>query len=457
MITQTLRHAVIVLILASFAAAQVGPAENKVVAQVAGAPAPQAAAAGTVSVEELVSEALEKNPAVQAARHRVEALRHRVPQAKSLPDPKISAGWMGNATPFDVQEGDPSSYRGVAAMQELPFPGKLKLRGEIADKEAEAAWWQYEATRRRVAAEVKAAYYDYFYYDKALGIIRKDKDLLEKLSQIAQARYRVGKGIQQDVLKAQTELSLLLQRLTILEQQRQTAQVRLNTLLSRDPETPLPAAADVQPATLNYTLDELYQLAARNDTGLQREQSMIERSQLVASLARKDYYPDFGVGYMYQQRPLMPDMHGVTVTVNIPVFYKSKQREAVREATEELLSIQRSRDNRQNELNFALKQEYLAAQASRELFQLYSQAVVPQASLALESSMSAYQVGTADFLTILANFGNVLQYEVDYYRELANYQAALARLEPLVGVDLTLQHAQQLPGTPQPPKEKKEK
>jgi outer membrane protein TolC len=123
--------------------------------------------------------------------------------------------------------------------------------------------------------------------------------------------------------------------------------------------------------------------------------------------------------------------------VNIPIFYKTKQREEVRQATEEVLAAERSRDNRKVELQFELKQQYLAAQASRQLLDLYSKGVVPLSSLALESSLSSYQVGNVDFLTVLTNFSTILNYEVDYYRELANYQTALARMENLVGMDLS--------------------
>jgi outer membrane protein TolC len=395
-----------------------------------------------VGLEDLVREALQKNPAVQSALHTVEAQRRRVPQAKALPDPMVGVGWAGNITPFGVQSGDPSSYRAVTASQQLLYPGKLKLRGEIASKEADAAVADYEAVRRRVAADVKTAYYEYWFYDKALETALKDKDLLTKLSQIAESRYRVGKGIQQDVLRSQVEISLLLQRLTVLQQQRTTAQVRLNTLLARNPDGTLPPAGNIQESALNYSLEDLYRLARQNDPGLQREQQIIERNQLAMNLAQKDYYPDLSVGYMYQQRPLMPDMHGVTFSLNIPVFYKSKQREQVRQATEERLAAESSRDSRQNELNFELKQQYLAAKASDELLRLFSQGVVPQSSLALESSMSSYQVGTVDFLSVLGNFSTVLNYEIDYYRELANYQTALARMESMVGVDLTSRAAQ---------------
>ena len=413
-------------------AAQQPPAQ--VTAQVA---APESAAAVPVKLEDLVGEALAANPGVQAALRRVEAQRRRVPQAKSLPDPVLTVGWMGDPKPFGVQRQDPSSYRSLGVEQEIPFPGKLKLRGQMADREAEAAWWEYEDMRRRVVAEVKAAYYDYFYYDKAIAITLKNKDLLDKLARIAEVRYQVGKGIQQDVLKAQVELSRLRQRLTVLEQQKETARARLNTLLDRAPECPLGPAAPFEPAELTYALDTLYQLARENDTGLQREQRLIERGQLAVNLARKEYYPDFGVGYMYQNRPLLPEMHGFTFSLNIPVFYKSKQREGVNEATQELLASERSRESREATLYFEVKQEYLAAKAADELARLYSAVIVPQSSLALESALAAYEVGTVDFLTLLESYGTVLDYEVDYYRELANYQIALARLEPLVGVELT--------------------
>lgn len=410
-------------------------------AEVAGRVAPPGAQApageARVSLEELVRQALENNPAIQSAARRVEAFRARVPQIKALPDPVFSAGWVGDIKPFGVQRNDLSSFRSLSAMQEIPFPGKLKLRGQIADRETEAAWWDYEEIRRRVVAQVKLAYYDYFYFDKAIEITRKNKDLLEKLAKIAEVRYQVGKGIQQDVLKAQVEVSRLLQRLTVLEQQKKTAQVRLNTLLYREPEAPLPPPAPLETASLTYTLEALYQLGREKDTGVQREQRIIERSQLAVNLARKAYYPDFSVGYTYQNRPLLPEMHGFTFSLNLPVFYKTKQRAGVNEATEELISAQRNREDRETTLLFEVKEQYLAAKAADELARLFSQAVVPQSSLALESSMAAYEVGSVDFLTLLENFTIVLNYEIDYYRELANFHMALARLEPLVGVELT--------------------
>ena len=415
---------------------QQAPASVTVQSPTTEAPVP-AAEQSPVVLDDLLKEALQKNPGIKTILRQVEALRHRIPQVKTLPDPTVSVGWAGNITPFSVQHGDPSSYRGVSASQAVPYPGKLKLRGEIADREAEAAWWDYEAARRKLVADVKSAYYDYFAAFKAVEITKQNKALLQKLSSIAEARYRVGKGVQQDVLRSQVEISLLQQRLTVFEQQQKTAQVRLNTLLFRDPETQMPSPASFEPATIGHSLDELYTLARAQDTGLQREQRMIERNQYAVNLAQKDYRPDFSVGYMYQQRPDLQDMHGFTITANIPIFYRTKQREAVKEQTEQLVSSEGSKENRQTELFFAVKQQYLLAKSSEQLLKLYSQVIVPQSSLALESSMASYQVGTVDFLTILTNFSVVLDYEVSYHRELANYQMALANLEALAGVELT--------------------
>jgi cobalt-zinc-cadmium efflux system outer membrane protein len=395
--------------------------------------ADHSAAQSNLVLSDLIQEALSKNPEAQSALHAINALKRRVPQARALPDPVASVGWAGNLTPFSLQQGDSSSNRSVTVSEQFPYPGKLKLRGEIASKEVDAAEADYEAVRRKIEVEIKAAYYDYFYFDKAIQTTQRNKELLEKISKIAEARYRVGKAMQADVLRSQVEISMLIEKLTMLEQQRATAQARINEYLVRSPESPLAPAADVEPATVRYSLDELYALAASNDTAVLKNQRMVERGRLSVALAQKEYRPDIGVSYMYQQRSAMPDMNGITVSVNIPVFFKSKQRQGVAEASEDLLSTEKMHDNRLNEVRFELKQQYLAVKASERLLSLYAKAVVPQSSLALESSMASYQVGNVDFISLLANFTTLLNYETDYYRQLADYQTALARIESLTG------------------------
>lgn len=405
-----------------------------------------------LTLERILHEALEKNPEAQSALHNFYALQQRAPQAAALPDPTLAVGWAGNVVPFSIMRGDASSYRGVTVSEQFSYPGKRRLRGAVMSKEAEAAQTDYEAVERRVAAEVKSAYYEYFYLDKAIETTNRNKQLLEKLSKIAETRYSVGTAMQQDVLRSQLEVALLIEKLTTLEQQRATAQARINVFLLRPPDAPLPPVEDVEPATLQFSLNEINALAAANDTTVLRNQRMVERQQLEVALTKKDSRPDFGVSYMYQQRSDQSNMNGLTFSVNIPVFYKTKQRAEVAEASEGLISAEKMRESRLHELPFELHEQYSAAKASEKLISLYSKGIVPQASLALESSISSYQVGKLDFLSLIANFSTLLNYETDYYRQVADHEKAIAQMEMLAGTSLTNPTTATIP--PSAPKEK---
>lgn len=390
-----------------------------------------------VQVADLQAEAERNHPALRAAAGLVESKRARVPQARALPDPQFSFGYMGDPAPFKTQAGDPSSYRQLGLMQEFPYPGKRQLRGKIAEKDVDAERWNLEAARRRIRAEVALAYYELFGVDKSLEITQKNKELLEKLARIAEERYKVGKGLQQDVLRAQVEVSRVLQRLTVLGQRRRTLEAQLNSLLVRPLDARIAPLARVEKAVFAYSLEELLQKSVDSYPEIRRQEELIEQNQLAVNLARKNYYPDFSVGWDYQNRPDFPQMYGLRFTVNLPVFYKSKQRQAVGEASANLAAVRHAREAIRTALFFQVKEQYLMAKASEELLNLYSKAIVPQSTLALESGLAAYQVGSLDFLSLISNFTSVLDYEISYYEELANYQKALARLEEITGIELT--------------------
>lgn len=401
-------------------------------AQEAGTPAAQ----DLVSLPDLLAEAERVHPAIKAEAQMIESKRARIPQVKSLPDPTVGVGWMGNIRPFGVQTLDPSSYRGITAMQEFPYPGKLKLRGQIAEKEVEAERWNLEAARRQIRAEVKSAYFELWSVDQALAITQKNKNLLDKLARIAEEKYKVGKGLQQDVLRAQLEVSRVLRTLTLLNQRRRTLAAKLNTLLLRPSDSPVGELAPVEKSALTYSLEELTEESVKNAPEIRRQEQIIEQSQYAINLARKEYFPDFRAGYDYQQRPDMPDMHGLNVGINVPIFYRKKQREGVREAQFTLESTKQTRESLRTVLFFQVKEQYLQAKASDELLTLYTKGLVPQSALALESSLAAYQTGTLDFESLISNFTSLLEYEINYYEELAGYQKSLVVLEQISGLNL---------------------
>ncbi len=390
-----------------------------------------------VRLSDLLDEAERNNPALKAAAQMIAAKRARIPQARAWPDPQLSIGYMGDFAPFRTQAGDSSSYRQFGVMQEIPYPGKRDLRGKIAEKDVEAEKWNLEATRRRVRTAVELAYYELSAVDKALDITQQNKELLEKLARIAEERYKVGKGLQQDVIRAQLEVSRVLQRLTVLHQRRRTLEAQLNSLLVRPSDSPVGPLAQVEKSVFAYPLEELLQKAVDNFPEIRRQEQLIEQNQLAVNLAQKSYYPDFNVGWDYQNRPDFPEMYGLRFTVNLPVFYKSKQHQGVGEASASLAAARYEREAIRTALFFQVKEQYLMAKASEELLNLYSKAIVPQSTLALESGLAAYQVGSLDFLSLISNFTNVLDYEINYYGELANFQKALARLEEITGIELT--------------------
>jgi outer membrane protein TolC len=272
--------------------------------------------------------------------------------------------------------------------------------------------------------------------DQEIATTHTNKDLLEKMERIAEEKYKVGKALQQDVLRSQVEVSRVLQVLTMLNQRRSSLEARLNSLLLRSFDTPIGTLAPVEKSTLDYSLDELIEKGVDNSPDIRRQEQLIEQNQYAINMARKEYYPDFRVAYDYQQRPDLMDMQGFNVTINVPIFYKKKQREGVSEASFSLESSKQAREAIHTELLFQVKDQFLRAKASDELLTLYTRALVPQSSLALESSLASYQTGTLDFQSMIANFLSVLEYETNYYEELANYEKALVSLEQITGVEL---------------------
>ncbi len=401
-------------------------------------PAPtRTAAASPLSLAELVQEATERNPEIQAARHAVEAKRARIPQAGAWPDPTVSLSYAGNVVPpFTVMRADPSSVRQLMAEQTIPYPGKTHLRTEIAAREADAETLAYEAVGRRVAAEAKQAYFDLAYADQSLAIFERDQALLERVEQVTEIRYSVGKAAQQDILRAQLELSRLAARRTLLDQQRRTLEAQINSLRNLPIDSPLGETTEVRPSAFGYTQDQLQAAAQANYPVLKQRRTVVDQNRLSIDLARKEVRPDFTVGYSYMQRDGLPDMYGITFSTSLPLFRRRKQGMAIAEAAANLESARQMEASELTLLRYQVKQDFLEVQASEQLLKIYSQGIVAQSSLTLESSISSYETGGVDFLNVLSNFLAVIDSELDQHEQVRNHEKALARLEEVTGLNL---------------------
>lgn len=395
----------------------------------------QEAIKGTVEIDQLVKELIENNPAIRSAQYRLDAATKRPSQVSSLPDPKVSFSNFGVGHPFSRLQDSNFAYVGVGFSQEIPYPGKLALAGEEARKEAQAEREMYRALVLDATAQLKVAYYEWFGIVKAIEVTQKNRELLQRLEQIARARYTVGRGIQQDVLKAQVEESSLAQQLELMGQRKSTIEARIQALLNS--ERPLSRPADVRLSPLTAGLEQILAALDEESPRLRNRQAMLDGRSVAIERSKKEYRPDFAVSFQYQKTGApFPDYYMAAAEVKIPLYFWRKQRLGVEESVARFREAREDFFSERQELVFQVKDLYLTATTSERLLALYRDGIIPQSSLSLESALAGYETGGVDFLTLTNNFMSVLTYEMKYYEELAKHNQALARLEAITGMSL---------------------
>ena len=399
---------------------------------------PAAAQAPDALLRSLAAEAEENNADIQAARREVEAARSRVTPAAALDDPMLELGVVNlPAESFSFRRED-MTMKMIGFAQRLPYPGKRGLRRDVAEKELEASENNLREAVNKVQRELKMAYFDLGQVDEMARLVQKNRGIVEQLLSIAETRYGVGQASQADVLKAQTQLSKMLDELIKLDRERPMIEAELNRALGRGP-----AAAPVAPQPLRarevaLRLDELRDAARRGRPQLLAQQSMIDRSAKQLDLARKDYYPDFDIRFSYGQRDNFQDMKredmiSFTVAINLPIWRASKLEPRVSEAEAMRAQASRMYQAKLNEIDAMLRREVATAEQSLKSVRLYETGILPQARLAVEASLSAYRVGRVDFMTLLDNQMTVFNYEIGYVTNVASQNKALAEIEFLTG------------------------
>jgi outer membrane protein TolC len=378
---------------------------------------------------------MQNNPEIQAARSRFETATKRPSQAGTLPEPMARYTNFGVGHPFSRLNASEFAYQGFGVSQEFPFPGKLALASEEAKREADGVQQIYRAVVLDVTARLKVAYYEWLTAIKAIELTRKHSDLLGRFEEIARNRYTVGKGLQQDVLKAQLEVSTLEQQLAMLDEKRQRAEAEIASLLAA-PSVVLRSPGEIQPSAFSISLDEL--IRATNDSPRVRaEQKMVDARAVGINRSLKDFRPDFGVNFEWDHTGgNFREHYMATVEVKIPIYYARKQRYALEESYSKLREAKQNYQAAQQQSIYQVKDRYLSIQSSERILNLYKTTLIPQAQLTVDSSASAYEVGSIDFLTLLTNLTNLISLDRQYYDELARHEEAIVRLEPIVGKEL---------------------
>src|SRR3989440_4063603 len=342
--------------------------------------------------EDLLSELLQRNPEIQAARSRFEAATKRPSQAGTLPEPTASYTNLGVCHPFSRLNASEFAYQGFGVSQEFPFPGKLALASEEAKREAESIQQNYRSVVLDVTARLKVAYYEWLTANKAIELTRQHGDLLSRFEEIARNRYTVGKGLQQDVLKAQLEVSTLEQQIAMLDEKRQRAEAEIASLLAV-PTVLMRAPGEIRASSFSMSLDELLKATA-DSPRVRAEQKMVDARAVGINRSLKDFQPDFGVNLEWDHTGgNFPEHYMATVEVKIPIYYARKQRYALEESYSKLREAKQNYQAAQQQSIYQVKDQYLTIQSSERILNLYKTTLMPQAQLTVDSSVSAYEVG----------------------------------------------------------------
>jgi len=382
-----------------------------------------------------MAEMLHNNPELQAARKGLEAMQKRPGQASALPDPEVRLGWasVGAPLPGFGLGSEPTANLGTEISQTFPFPGKQGLRGSVANRNAVAESFMFQGTELNLISRLKSSFYELQFLYDAIDVLNRNKSLLERLAKVAESRYSAGETAQQDLIKSQVEISTLETRLLDFERRKQSAVSEINSLLNRDIEAAL--GRPEPPGTLPVLppLDAMKKAAEESSPELRAQQASIDGRQFSLDLARREYYPDFEVMGGYFNQGSMKDMWEFRVKVNVPIFFARKQRLGVEEAGAKLSEAQKTYRAREQMIGYRIKDQYLAAENALKLMNLYSKRIIPQASLALESSVTSYGTGKIDFLSVLSNVSTILENEMNYYGSRAQFLQSLANLHELTG------------------------
>jgi outer membrane protein TolC len=389
---------------------------------------------------DLLIEAEKNNPQIQAAKHGWESAKQIPSQVATLPDPQVVLQQtnVGSPRPFAGYTNSDFAYIGVGFSQDLPYPGKLRLRGEIAQKDADATQQKYESLRRAVLAAVKMAYFQLGYLAKREKVLDEDAQLLQQVEQAAESRYRNGRGNQQEVLQAQLERTKLLREMNMNQLEQGKVQAELKSLLNRSQTSTDIETAELSESTPAYNFDQLLAEAKANNPDLAGMQEMVERQSLQVDLAKKDFYPDFNVQGMWQRTDpsQFRAYYQFTVGMRIPIYRSRRQRPELAQAEADRDRAKSEYEMQSQQTAFQLRQQFLTAEKSAELLKIYRQGLIPQARAELQAGMAAYQSNRQDFQALLASFLDVLKLDEEYWQTLSEHETALAQIEEVTGVTL---------------------
>ena len=385
----------------------------------------------------LIEEAKKNDPAIRVAESAARAAAFASSQASTLPDPQFTLQQfsVGSPRPFAGYTNSDFAYIGLGASQQVPYPGKRKLRGAVADRDAEATKAHVEVVLQDEIETLKTTYFHLAYLQQTLGILQQNAALLQQIDQQAEAHYSTGQGNQRDVLKAQLERTKILREISMHHQLVGEDQAVLKRILRRTQGSPDIIPEPLSATFLRYTASELLSKVREQNPTVQEDAAMIQRNQTAVELAQKDFRPDFEVSYMYENTDRkFRDYYMLSFNVNFP---RRKPRQAA--LAQAQVNVERAQQEQDSQLQAALaevQKQYVNVKASEEQLLIYRDGLIPQAQATIQAGLTAYESSRTDFESLFSSYMDVLNLELEYQQTLLDHETALTHVERLTGVTL---------------------
>lgn len=394
-----------------------------------------------LSLDQAVDQALKSNPNLAAIQARAQAMAALPDQMAALPDPTLHFNALNLPTNTFELDQEPMTQMQVGISQAFPFPGKRSLKEAASELHATAANNHAEEIKSGLIQNVKVLWWQLFYLDRALEIIDKNRTLLKQFIDIARTKYEVGKGLQQDVLLAQLELSKLLDKQIQLKAARKNKAIHLNQLIDNPAQSevllPKTTALNLPAAAENNLL--LEKADSKRPLLLQHRQ-LLEANKKQLKLARKSYYPDFNVGAFYGDRQgnnpngnERSDFVSLKLALTLPLYATNKQSKAIEQRATEFHEKQFALKAAENKVFAEINQALTDYQQAREQFELFQHGIIPQAQQTVASMLAGYQVDKVDFLNLIRSQVTLFNYETRYWLAFTSAKQSLAKLVAAVG------------------------
>jgi len=396
-------------------------------------PAQSRADDGVVTLKDLEQEALQNNPEIRMVDKKAESADEKRSLAAAMPDPMIGYMVQNVGAPFAWSVGkEDMSMQGIVFSQEVPFPGKLSTMGDAAEKMAEREHENAREMQLRVLTELRNTYYEYYLAYRSTEIITRTKDLMQNVQQIAETRYGTGQGTQQDVLRAQLEVLMLLDKLAEEERKTETQASMINRIVGRDPLAPLGRPAELPRTSLEKSIEDLAAMAQAHSPLLQGKQRMVEQSEFEVSSRKKEFLPDLVLSGGWFTRGDKTDVWQASVMFKVPLYFWNKST-GVKAANADLQSSRYDYNTAQLSVLARVRELYATAKTSEHHLSLYETGIIPQATLALQSTTASYRVGKTDVFNLLDSNSLLLKYQLMEQEELATLHKTLSMIGELTG------------------------